>query len=190
MDFFFFGGAGRGGNTHPAGGLPLAVSADHAAAVPGGAACLLCRLPILPLACFVAPIPPAPFPAGRGDQRLFHARGFAPCIPSIRPPAALTDPAEAAPCGGACLLCRPLPLPLALLLPPSPRPPSQREGGDYKFISPGATAPGTPALDRLRHLQPLPCRCPAAPLAGNRFLSVLWRTMGSAPGMQGAKPLA
>ena len=29
-------------------------------------ACLLCRLPALPLTCFLAPIPPAPFPAGRG----------------------------------------------------------------------------------------------------------------------------
>ena len=37
-------------------------------------------------------------------------------------------------------------LPLALFLPPSPRPPSRREGGDSKYISPGATAPGTPAI--------------------------------------------
>ena len=29
-------------------------------------ACLPCRLPILPLAYFLAPIPPPPFPAGRG----------------------------------------------------------------------------------------------------------------------------
>ena len=28
-----------------------------------------------------APIPPTPFPAGRGRLRLFYARGFAPCIP-------------------------------------------------------------------------------------------------------------
>ncbi len=50
--------------------------------------------------------------------------------------------------------------------PPSPRPPSRREGGDYKFISPGAAAPGTPASNRLRHLQFPPCRC----LAGSWFL--------------------
>ena len=43
--------------------------------------------------------------------------------------------------GVACL-----PFALALFLPPSPRPPSRREGGDSKFISPGATAPGTPAI--------------------------------------------
>ena len=64
------------------------------------------------------------------------------------------------------------------------------EGGDSKIILPGATAPGTPALNRLRHVQSLSCWCPEASLAGNRFLSVLRRTMGSATGMQGAKPLA
>ena len=53
-----------------------------APAVPCGAACLLCRLPTLPLACFVAPIPPAPFHGGEGGDFLFsYARGFASCIP-------------------------------------------------------------------------------------------------------------
>ena len=34
------------------------------------------------LAAFLPPIPPTPFPLrGRGSPRLFHARGFAPCIP-------------------------------------------------------------------------------------------------------------
>ena len=51
-----------------------------------------------------------------------------------------------------------------LFLPPSPRPPSRREGGEYYFISPGATAPGTPALNRLRHLQFLPSMSPAGGL--------------------------
>ena len=32
------------------------------------------------------PIPPTPFPLrGRGSPRLFHARGFAPCIPGAEP---------------------------------------------------------------------------------------------------------
>ena len=35
--------------------------------------------------------------------------------------------------------------------PPSPLPPSRREGGDFWFISPGATAPGTPAPEPGRH---------------------------------------
>ena len=45
-------------------------------------ACLLCRLPTMPLACLFAPIPPTPFPGGEGGDFLFsYARGFAPCIP-------------------------------------------------------------------------------------------------------------
>ena len=55
------------------------------------------RLPALPLACFSAPLPRR----GRGRPRLFHARGSAPCIPSIKPLAALAEPEKQAP-GGAC----------------------------------------------------------------------------------------
>ena len=122
---------GRGRTTHPVGGLPLAVSADHAAAVPaGGLPSLSPATPAFSLLC--CPHPPtrarrALFPAGRGRLKVYFAGGF---------------------------------------------------------------APGTPALNRLRHVQSLSCWCPEASLAGNRFLSVLRRTMGSAPGMQGAKPLA
>ena len=43
--------------------------------------------------------------------------------------------------GGDCLFCRLLTLPLASFLPPSPRPPSRREGGDYRLILPGASPP-------------------------------------------------
>ena len=65
------------------GGLAPALPARRASAVPGGGracfvaclpchcgtrrrACPLCRLLTLPLTCFLAPIPPTPFPAGRG----------------------------------------------------------------------------------------------------------------------------
>ena len=44
-------------------------------------------------------------------------------------------------------------------IPPPPFP--SGEGGDYRFILPGAAAPGTPALNRLRHLQFPPYRYPA-----------------------------
>ena len=52
---------------------------------------------------------------------------------------------------GACLLCRLLPLALAFFPAPIPPPAlaersSRREGGEYYFISPGATAPGTPGI--------------------------------------------
>ena len=56
---------------------------DFAAVVLEGVACLLCCLPTPPLA---APYPPDPLPRrGRGRPRLFHARGFAPCIPGAEP---------------------------------------------------------------------------------------------------------
>ena len=58
--------------------------------MPVGRALLFCCLPTPPLAYFPAPIPltrarRALFPVGRGRLRLFHARGFAPCIPEDEP---------------------------------------------------------------------------------------------------------
>ena len=84
---------------YPAGGAGGAVACRPCRCGVRRGACLLCRLPTLPLAYFSAPIPPAPFPSG--------------------------------------------------------------EGGDFRFILPGAAAPGTPALNRLRHLQFPPYRYPA-----------------------------
>ena len=50
-----------------------------------GGACLLgCSL-TLPLACFPAPIPLTPFPAGRGGLLLYFAGGFAPGTPAAEP---------------------------------------------------------------------------------------------------------
>ena len=68
------------------GGVPPALLARRALAVPGGG------LPSLSPAAptfSLAFCPPSPFPVGRGDFRLFYARGFAPCIPGNRPGAAL-----------------------------------------------------------------------------------------------------
>ena len=44
---------------------------------------MLCRLPALPLVYFSAPIPPAPFPAGRGRILLYFAGGSAPGTPAL-----------------------------------------------------------------------------------------------------------
>ena len=49
---------------------------------PAGA-CLVCCLPTVPLACFVAPSPPAPFPAGRGSPKVYFAGGGAPGTPAL-----------------------------------------------------------------------------------------------------------
>ena len=88
----------------PAGGLPSLSPACPATALP----CWVARLfwsPAAPAFSFVlAPIPPPPFPSGEGGDFLFsYARGSAPCIPGIRPPAALTEPAMQVTGGGLAL---------------------------------------------------------------------------------------
>ena len=77
------GGTGAGARiTRPAGGLPGWLPADLAAAVPSGGACLLCRLPTLPLVCFIAPYPPSPLPLrGRGRFFVFLCKGLRPLHP-------------------------------------------------------------------------------------------------------------
>ena len=70
------------------GGVPPALLARRALAVPGGG--LPSLSPAAPaISLLFCPHPPSPFPAGRGRPRLFYARGFAPCIPGNRPGTAL-----------------------------------------------------------------------------------------------------
>ena len=64
-------------------------------------ACLFGRLLTLPLASFLPPIPPTPFPSGEGgESRLFHARGSAPCIPGLSRRGRRNRGANRAPSGG------------------------------------------------------------------------------------------
>ena len=88
-----------------------------------GGACPLCRLPTMPLALLLPPIPPTPFPGGEGGGTIsLFRRGLRPRHPCIRPFAAFTEPAKQVLAGGACPLCRPPTPPLACF--PSPYPPS------------------------------------------------------------------
>ena len=136
---------------------------------------LLFWLPVAPAFSFVfAPYPPDPrsqsaLPRrGRGRPKLFHARGFAPCIPGIRPPAALVRPAAVENSMAAFPRRHLLDLPRGR--GSSQTPPSLATDSS---ISPGPPSPWLPAL----HI-------------GNHFLPFWRRTTGSSPGMQGAKPLA
>ena len=52
----------------PCGGVPPTLPADRAVPEAARGACFFSRLPILPLAFFTAPIPPAPFPGGEGGD--------------------------------------------------------------------------------------------------------------------------
>ena len=107
------------------------------------------------------PHPPDPLPGGKGETISLFCRGLRPRHPGIRPFAARTAPAMQVPGGGlaflaavlpcrcdtrrgACLLCRPPTLPLALFLPPSPRPPSRREGGAQSYFMQGAPPLASP----------------------------------------------
>ena len=54
----------------------------RAAPVPA-VACLFGCSPILPFTYFLAPIPPTPFPAGRGCPKVYFAGGFAPGTPAL-----------------------------------------------------------------------------------------------------------
>ena len=67
--------------------------------------------------------------------------------------------------GGACLLWRLSALPLVCFLSPNPPTPFPAGRGGLLLYFAGGFAPGTPALNRLRHLQSLPCGHPQGGLA-------------------------
>ena len=69
--------------------------------------------------------------------------------------------------GGACLACRLLPPAFTFFSAPYPPSPLPRWGrGRFLVYFAGGFAPGTPALDRLRHLQSLPSGHPAQGACG------------------------
>ena len=158
---------------------PPAALADAAVQEPGGwLARQVGGSPCLDL-YWLPPSPCPPFPSGRG-LLVFLCKGLRPLHPRARaesgtgctcvagarrgglPGRSAGRRALAVPSGWFARQVGDSPCLELYWLPPSPLPPSPSgEGGVPKFISPGATAPGTPALNRLRHLQTLPCRCPA-----------------------------
>ena len=128
-------------------------------------ACPVGCLPTLPLLYFLTPIPPTPFPAGRGRPKLFHARGFAPCIPGLGGARHWERGRTTRPAGGrapyrAGLWGIPVPgggvpgwspakPPFSLLFcphPPNPLPGG--EGGDQSYFMQGASPLASPGLGR------------------------------------------
>ena len=102
-----------------------------------------------PYQCFPAPIPPTPFPTGRGRLLVYFAGGWRPRHPCTEPLTALTSHAIQAtprgaepgrrgdgvqrtrPEGGHGDFGRRVCQAHHKFLPLSPRPPSRREGGDF-----------------------------------------------------------
>ena len=78
-------------------------------------ACLPCRPPTLPLACFLSPIPPTPFPAGRGRFLVFLCKGLRPLHSRDLNPRGIGSAGVSGACGGAQGDGR------RLTLPPCPR---------------------------------------------------------------------
>ena len=130
----------------------------------GGLPSLSPACPAFSLLC--RPHPPARarralFPGGEGGDFLFsYARGFAPCIPEAEPKRRWEQGRTTRPAGGLpCLL--PANRAFSLLSCPHPPAPFPAGRGSSKVYFAGGSAPGAPALNRLRHLQNLPSGCPA-----------------------------
>ena len=126
---------------------------------------LFCRLPILPLVCFSAPIPlpPSRPPSRReGGDYKFILPGASPPAPRHQTVYGTDSPCRCSTRRGACPLCHLPPLPLACFLAPIPPPAlaersSRREGGDYKLILPGASPPAP--RHQTVYGTDSPCRC-------------------------------
>ncbi len=89
-----------------------------------------------------------------------------PRNPAPEPEAALAVPAAVAPCGGLLCLSPAYPA-FTFFFAPYPPSPLPRWGrGRFLVYFAGGEAPGTPALDRLRHLQSLPSGHPAQGACG------------------------
>ena len=145
------------------GGCPRVGGIAPALQAPCGGACLVCCLLTLPLVFDFAPYPPSPLPRrGRGRLKVYFAGGFAPGTPALNRLRHLQTLPEQVHGAGTCLLCCLPTLPLVFVFAPYPPSPLPRRGrGRLKVYFAGGFAPGTPALNRLRHLQTLPYRHPA-----------------------------
>ena len=125
----------------------------------GGWNCALPRLLCLPYHIFFSTYPPAPLPRwGRGRFFSFLMQGAPPLAsPALDRLRHLQNLPSRCSAGGLAFFVACLPLPLACFPSPYPPNPLPRWGrGRPKVYFAGGTAPGTPALDRLRHLFDLP----------------------------------
>ena len=118
------------------------------------------RSPGRPALSFIS-FPHPPSPPGKGESQSLFRRGLRPRHPCTESPTALADAAMQEPGGGLARQVAGSSCLELYWLPPSPLPPFPAGRGSLKVYFAGGFAPGTPALNRLRHLQELPCRCPA-----------------------------
>ena len=147
----------------PAGGLPSGAPEQGAKpASSGGTAVLLagfsCRIKV-----FLS-YPPSPLPLrGRGSPRLFHARGFAPCIPGAESGRRGLNLRWRYPAGGLPSLS---PADLAFSFFSCPYPPSPRSQSALPL-----RGRGSPRLFHARGFAP----CIPGAESGRRGLNLRWR---------------
>ena len=100
---------------------------------------------------FLPPSPPPPSPVGKGEIFCFLMQGAPPLAsPALSRPRHLQSQPLRRP-AGVCPVGHRLPPPLVCFLPPSPRPPSRREGGRPKLFHARGSAPCIPGAEPGRH---------------------------------------
>ena len=144
---------------------------------------LFCRLPTLPLACFLAPIPPTPFPSGEGGDYELILPGAPPPAPRHQTAYGTDSPCRCGtPEGGLPSLSPTTPACSLLFCPPSPkgkdRPPARARRalfpagrGDFSFLMQGAKPLASPGAERARHWLGEHWRYPAGGLRLGRRLA-------------------
>ena len=121
---------------HPRGGLPFSSPAYPA------------------FTFFSAPLSPhPPSPVGKGETKVIFMQGASPLASRGLNPRGAYSPCQSGAKRGACLFCRLPTLSLAYFPAPIPLPPFPPGRGRILLYFAGGSAPGTPALNRLRHLQ-------------------------------------
>ena len=151
---------------------PRAEPGQHLQTLPlwylkGGLAVGVASLPCLELD-FFPPSPLPPFPAGRGEFFCFLMQGASPLAsPSLNPRGTCRPCRCGVRRGGLPSLSPAHPAVCLLFCPHPPAPLPLRGRGRILLYFAGGFAPGTPALNRLRHLQLLPSRHPAQGACGS-----------------------
>ena len=160
-------------STFPAGGRGAVACLPCRCGALRGRTCFVARLPCL-WVDFLPPSPQPPSPAGKGETYSFLMQGASPLASPGLNPGGIYRPCRCDTRRGAGGWSPAYPafgLPFSAPIPPQPPSPAGK-GETYSFLMQGASPLASPALDRLRHLQNLPSRCPAEGLPRRHWLDL------------------
>ena len=152
----------------------------------GGGACILCRLPTLPLACFLAPIPRPPSPPGKGEIFSFLMQGASPLaspgLGGMRHWVCLWK----AGCGGGLaflIACRPCPEPSLSFIPISRREDRAQTIGFSQYSIFGKSSGGSGGLFQESPSVPISRREDRAQTIGLSQYSIFGKSSGGSGGL-------